>query len=142
MEIPLGLVVIKHGDINLIASLLSVKKENNRGLSNFQYIVFFQFEFSVLLRKISEYLQSDSPSDVNSQKIRALLNTLSIKHLYFGVISRIYNRYHSGIRLSTYQRQKHLISHPDIDEIIGSNGLCRSVIWMIWDYATGYTIRT
>ncbi len=111
------------------------------GISNFQYIVFFQFEFSVLPRKISEYLQSDSPSDANSQKIRALLNTLSIKHLYFGVISRICNRYHSGMRLSTYRGLKHLISHPDIDETIGSNGLCRSIIWMIRDYVTGYTIR-
>ena len=58
-----------------------LKGKRSGQLTDFQYPAVFPFEFSVLPRKISEYLRADFPSDVNSRKIRVLFKMLNIKDL-------------------------------------------------------------
>ena len=58
-----------------------LKGKRSGQLTDFQYPAVFPFEFSVLPRKISEYLRADFPSDVNSRKIRVLFKILNIKDL-------------------------------------------------------------
>lgn len=58
-----------------------LKGKRSGQLTDFLYPVVFLSEFSVLPRKINEYLRAEFPSDVNSRKIRVLFKILNIKDL-------------------------------------------------------------
>ena len=76
------LATIKTAKINSIyALLLSSAIEAIGAVTDFQYHEIFLPEFSVLPTKISEYLQADSPSDVNTREIISLRKMLNVNNL-------------------------------------------------------------
>ena len=76
-------MIKKAGGFVLVSALFSsAESKSIRALSDFQYPAVFPSEFSVLPRKISEYLRADTPSDANSRIIRVLCKVLNIKYLY------------------------------------------------------------
>lgn len=75
-------------------------------------------EFYVLPHKISEYLRTDFPSDVNTQIIRGLCNMLNVNDLYLDGAFLHCNKHHFSMRLSPYQGLKCTESGADMGLII------------------------
>ena len=70
------------GFVLVSALFSSAESKSIRALSDFQYPAVFPSEFSVLPRKINEYLRADFPPDANSRKIRDLRKVLDINNLH------------------------------------------------------------
>ena len=110
-------------------------------VSNCKRIPVFPPEFSVLPRKISEYLRPDSSSDANSRVMRGLRKTLNANGLCLKDVFPPCDKHRFSLRLSPYQGLKSSISRPQTGLIGTRNGLNRNTKRIIPDYTTGYIIR-
>ena len=106
-------------------------------LTDFQYPVIFSSEFSVLPRKISENLQTDSPSDANTRFMRTLHKSLNSNNLFLTSIFSSYNKHRFGLWYCPFQALKRTILHSDKGVIRAWNGLNRNVWWTVWACKAG-----
>ena len=107
-------------------------------LSNCKRFLIFPPRFPDIPRKISEYLQSDFPSDANTRNIRGYYNILNINVLYLrGVFSHC-KKHHFGLRNGLYCSPKSTMSHPEMGFIVLRNGQYRKAERNFPDYVMGY----
>ena len=91
-------------------------------LSNCKRFLIFPPRFPDIPRKISEYLQSDFPSDANTRNIRGFYNILNINDLCSRRISSHCKKHHFGLRNGLYCSPKSTISHPKMGFFVLRNG--------------------
>ena len=126
----------------LVSALFSFAESKSiRALSDFQYPAVFPSEFSVLPKKINEYLRADSPSDANSRKIRDLRKTLDINNLHPRGIFPLCNKHCFSTWYCPFQRLICAISHHEMGKTGGWNRHYRSARWIIRGCTSGYTTR-
>ena len=107
-------------------------------LSDWKQILIFPPWFSVIPRKISAYLRTDSSSGANTRIMEGFNNILNINNLRLRDILSLCKKHHSIIRYGPYQGLKCTISYLYMGLIVWWNGQYQNVIRFISDYAIGY----
>ena len=107
-------------------------------LSDWKQILIFPPWFSVIPRKISAYLRTDSSSGANTRIMEAFNNILNINNLRLRDILSLCKKHHFGMRNGPFQGLKSTISHPNIGFFACWNGLFRKAKWIFSSYVKGY----
>lgn len=107
-------------------------------LSDFKYSMIFPSEFSLLPRKINDYLRAYSPQDANTRNTIDLCKTLNNNSLHQRDIFPPCNKHHFSIQLSPYQGLKNTLSQPNMGLNGSWNGQYQKVKRIIPDYVIGY----
>ncbi len=141
-----GNYVVNRPQWNIAASLLNnhlfpaAERQPYGPLSICNLIPVFPSLFPTLPRKISAYLQTDSPSGANTRIIRGFHKALKTNNLYSTAISSLCEKHHFGLRNGPYWSAIWCFSAPNMGFFAWQNGQYRNTVWMFSDYDTGYII--
>ena len=118
--------------------LFPLKTNRYVPLSDCNRILIFPSQFPDIPQKISEYLQTKSPSGANTRIMRGFYNILNTNDLYLKRISSLCEKAHFVMQNGLFQRAKWPISHPNMGFIALRNGPYQNTKRTFPDYDMGY----
>ena len=118
--------------------LFPLKTNRYVPLSDCNRILIIPSQFPDIPRKISEYLQTKSPSGANTRIMRGFYNILNTSNLYLRGISSLCEKAHFVMQNGLFQMAKWPISHPNMGFIALRNGPYRKTKRTFPDYDMGY----